>query len=286
MRRLGRVRVVHQQARLRRRHDLRRPVRQQPHALVAPHDRLAVPQVEPVLLLLADEVERVVVVDVAVLVDLDEGAPLVVRGGAEHLGQLLLVGVDRARDERRLGADRQRQRVEGVVERAHRRRLRHLPELARRRVLALRQPVDPVVEHQDLQVHVPAQRVDQVVAADRHRVAVAGHDPDGQVRAGHAQPGRDRRRAAVDRVHPVRLHVVREARGAADPGDEDDVLALEAELGHERLDGGEDRVVAAARAPAHLLVGLEVLLRQLHEPVAVAALAHRPSSKYVDQPVA
>ena len=73
------------------------------------------------------------------------------------------------------------------------------------------------------------------------------------------QPGRDRRRAAVDRVHPVRLHVVREARGAADPGDEDDVLARDPELGHEALHRGEDRVVAAARAPAHLLVGLEVL---------------------------
>ena len=50
---------------------------------------------------------------------------------------------------------------------------------------------------------------------------------------------------------------------------------FEAELGHERLDGVQDRVVAAARAPAHLLVGLEVLRRQLHDPVAVPALAHR-----------
>ena len=32
-----------------------------------------------------------------------------------------------------------------------------------------------------------------------------------------------------------------------------------AELGHEALHGGEDRVVTAAGAPAHLLVGLEVL---------------------------
>ena len=154
-----------------------------------------------------------------------------------------------------------------------------LPSSRRRRVLALRQPVDLVVEEQDLEVHVPAQRVDQVVAADRQRVAVAGHDPDGQVRTGHGQTGRDRRRAAVDRVHPVGLHVVREARGAADPGHEDDPLALQPELGHEALHGVQDRVVAAARAPAHLLVGLEVLRRQLQSSiaaaVAVAVLAHR-----------
>ena len=82
-----------------------------PDALVAPHDRLAVLQVEPVLLLLAHEVEGAVVVDVAVLVDLDEGAPLVVRGGAQYLGQLLLVGVDRARDERRLRLGRSQLRL-------------------------------------------------------------------------------------------------------------------------------------------------------------------------------
>ena len=71
-------------------------------------------------------------------------------------------------------------------------------------------------------------------------------------------------------MHPIRLHVVGEAGGAADPGDEDDPLAREPELGHEALDDVEDRVVPAARAPANLLIGLEVLGRQLDEiPVAV-----------------
>src|SRR5262249_888155 len=93
---------------------------------------------------------------------------------------------------------------------------------------------------------------------------------------GRGQACCDRRGAAVDRMHPVRLHVVREAGRAADAGDEDDLLAWKAELRHEALDGGEDGVVAAARAPAHLLVGLEVLRRQ-RQPFAVAVdavLAH------------
>jgi hypothetical protein len=64
---------------------------------------------------------------------------------------------------------------------------------------------------------------------------------------------------------PVGLHVVREARRAADPGDEDDSLAIGAELGHEALDDVEDRVVAAARAPADLLVDLKSFPAQLHE---------------------
>jgi hypothetical protein len=151
-----------------------------------------------------------------------------------------------------------------------RRGLRDLPQLRRRRVLALGEPVDAVVEQQDRDVDVPSQRVDQVVPADRERVAVAGDDPHREVGPRRGEAGRDRRSPSVDRVHAERLDVVREAGGAADPRDEDEVLAGHAELRQEGLDAREDRVVAAARAPAHLLVGLEVLGRQLHEAVAGA----------------
>ena len=47
------------------------------------------------------------------------------------------------------------------------------------------------------------------------------------------------------------------------PRDEHGVLALDAERGERALDRREDRVVTAARAPADVLVGLEVLLREL-----------------------
>ncbi len=73
------------------------------------------------------------------------------------------------------------------------------------------------------------------------------------------QTGGDGRGAAVDRVHPVGVHVVREASRAADPRQEHRVLAAHAEVGHEHLHGGQDRVVPAARAPADLLVARPVL---------------------------
>src|SRR5262249_25391235 len=63
-------------------------------------------------------------------------------------------------------------------------------------------------------------------------------------------------------VHAVRLHVVRETRSAADARHEDELLARNAELRHEALHRGQDRVVAAAGTPADLLVGLEVFRRQ------------------------
>jgi hypothetical protein len=90
--------------------------------------------------------------------------------------------VDAARDERAAGAERQRDRRERVVDRAERRALGDLALLAGRRELALGQPVDAVVEHQDLEPDVAPHRVDEVVAADRHRVAVAGDHPDVEVR--------------------------------------------------------------------------------------------------------
>ena len=177
----------------------------------------------------------------------------------EHRGEVLAVGVDGAGHEGALGAQRERDRVERVVQRAHRGGLGDLAELAGGGVLALGEPVDPVVEQQDRHVHVAAQRVDQVVAADRERVAVTGDHPDRQVRARRREAGGDRRRAAVDRVHAVGVEVVGEPRRAADAGDEDDVLALEPEVGQEALDRGEHGVVAAAGAPADLLVGGELL---------------------------
>ena len=106
-------------------------------------------------------------------------------GGPERLHHVLAVEVVGAGDEAGLGAERDRQRVERRVDRAERRRLGDLADLGRRRVLALGEPVDPVVEQQDLQVHVAAQRVDQVVATDRQAVAVAGDDPHVEVGAGH-----------------------------------------------------------------------------------------------------
>ena len=59
-------------------------------------------------------------------------APAVLVGAAEHLDHVLAVHVVGAGDERRLRAERDRDRVERLVERAERRRLRDLADLARR----------------------------------------------------------------------------------------------------------------------------------------------------------
>ena len=105
------------------------------HALLvvgAEPDRLTVLQrdqhVGPVLLA-GDPLERTVVEDVAVLEDLHERGAVVIVRPTERLDHVLAIHVVRAGDERRLRPERDRQRVERMVERPERRRLRDLPDL-------------------------------------------------------------------------------------------------------------------------------------------------------------
>ena len=83
-----------------------------------------------------------------------------------------------------------------------------------------------------------------------------------QLRPGDLQTRGNRRGAAVEGVEAVGVDVVRQPAGAAAAGDEDDLLARHAEPGEDVLELGKDREIAAAGAPAHLLVGGEVVRRQ------------------------
>ena len=249
------------------RHDLRaHAVEADPLvALLAEDHRLAVLQDEhPILFhrLVGEVAPCAIVEDVAVLQHLHECRSPVLARAMQHLLQVLGVRVDRSSDEARLGGGDEVDGDDRRLDRAERRRLRLLADRRGRRCLALGQAVDAVVEHDHLEVDVAAHRMDQVVAADREGVAVPRDHPDHEVGACRLEPRRDRGGAAVDRVEAEGVHVVREAPRAADPRDEDDLLLGDAEVRHRLLRLREDRVVAAAGAPAHVLIGLEVLLRQ------------------------
>ena len=122
------------------------------------------------------------------------------------------------------------------------------------------------------------QHVDQVIAPDRQRVAVPGHHPHVEVGPCHGEAGRDGGRPAVDRVHAVCVHVVREAGRTTYPRDEHGVLAPDAELGEQQLHRRQDAVVPAAWAPTDLLVTCPVLprgQRDCHVGHSAASLAVR-----------
>ena len=104
--------------------------------------------------------------------------------------------------------------------------------------------------------------MDSVIAADGEGVTVTGGNPDFEVGANGFKASGHSGRAAVDGVEAKSVHVVGETGRATDPGDDDEVFALNAEFGKDGLHGGEDGVVAAAGAPADFLVGLKVLLAE------------------------
>ncbi len=177
------------------------------------------------------------------------------------LGQRYL-HVDRAGEERTLGADYQLARVERLLDRAVGRSLRDLAQLGCGRVLPLSQTVYLVVEQYHVQVDITAYRVYEVVTADSQRVAVAGADPYRQIGIGRLDTGGHGIGAAVYRVETEGLHIVDEARRAADARDEGEEVVRRVggvrNFGQCALHGVQDGVVAAARAPAHLLVALEI----------------------------
>src|SRR3546814_6860568 len=60
-------------------------------------------------------------------------------------------------------------------------------------------------------------------------------------------------------VEAVGFHIIGKAAGAANAADEHHIFGADAEFRHGPLNGLQDRIVPAARAPAHFLVSLEIL---------------------------
>src|ERR1019366_3237536 len=118
--------------------------------------------------------------------------------------------------------------------------------------------VDAIVEEENLEIHISAEGVEQVVTADGQGVAVTGGDPDIEIGPGELQARGDRGRAAMDGVKAVGVEVIGKSAGANDTGDEDDVAARDTELGEDLFGLREDGIITATGAPADFLVRGEI----------------------------
>src|ERR1017187_3964843 len=97
----------------------------------------------------------------------------------------------------------------------------------RRRRLSTRHGIDQVVNADDLDVYVTARGVNQVIAADREQVAIAGVNHHVQLGVRQLQTGGERNGAAVGGVERVLFDVASNASGAADTGDNGDVPGVD-----------------------------------------------------------
>ena len=213
----------------------------------------------------------------AALQDAHEREAAMPVGGAQDVVERFGNPIDRLRHERDvLHPERHLQRLQrlqitavrgGVAARADRRG---------RRGLLLGQAVDLVVMQHDREVHVVANGVNPVRRADAAAIAVAGIDEHRQIGPGHADALGDRQGAAVQAVQPVGAHVVRQAAGAADAGDEHGLFRAQVFVAAQPLHRGQDGVVATARAPARhpALVILQRVVLIVQAQQAFGGVAH------------
>src|SRR2546423_2451350 len=89
----------------------------------------------------------------------------------------------------------------------------------------------------------------KVSPADTEAVAIAAGADDFQLVVTELDAGSHGQGAAMQRVHPIGVDVARQIRGATNAADDADLMWLEAELEHRRLERGEHGEIAAARAP-------------------------------------
>ena len=97
----------------------------------------------------------------------------------------------------RAGSLRQLRNVKVIVDIAVRRGGSFFAMRRRRGILPAGHTIDIIIKHDDRQIDVSSARVDQMVAADRGRVTVAGNDDHMQLRICKLHTGRKRNRSAV-----------------------------------------------------------------------------------------
>lgn len=128
--------------------------------------------------------------------------------------------------------------------------------------MSLGQTIDAIVEQNHVQVDVAAVGMYEVVAADGQSVAIAADLPDGEIGVGNLAAGSNRRCTAVDGVHAIGGHIVRQTAGATDTTDDGSFVRRHAYLCHCLVEAGKEEVVTTSGAPTRL--SLLIILCAIH----------------------
>src|SRR5262249_37618344 len=113
---------------------------------------------------LREVLERAVIEYVAILEDFDKGSSLVLRRAMDRFHEVFCINVERSRHKRAFRRERDMQRIDGVIDRAHGCRFCFLAEFRSGRVLPFGESVDSVVEQDDLEIEVAADAMQKVIS--------------------------------------------------------------------------------------------------------------------------
>jgi len=214
------------------------------------------------LVLLGSKFKRARIKDITVLVDFHKGRPFVMCCPFEDGTEVFDINVNGTGGECRAGTDGNRQRIQRPIHRTKGRTLRFRPGRTGGRVLTFGQTVNLVVEHDHFQIHVATQHVHEVIPADRQGITVTGDHPDLQIRVSQLDARGNRRSPAVNTVHAVGVHVIRETAGAANSGNEHKLLFGNPQSRQDFFHLGENGIIATAGAPAYFLIAGKIFWRE------------------------
>src|SRR5689334_15693891 len=131
-----------------------------------------------------DLIESLVVKDPAVLQYLDERAAAVACRRLNRFFEMIRIRINGPCDKSSLSGQSRLNGMDWLFDRAERAGFGTFAKLGRGRVLALGQPINPIIKEEDLNVEVAAQAMDEVVGPDGQPVAIACDNPDGQIGVG------------------------------------------------------------------------------------------------------
>ena len=210
---------------------------------------------------------RAIIEDDAVHQTLHDRAAFVLLRRHETIYRRRHIDIERAGEERTPCAQDEFRRYERPFYRSKRRGFGDKTLRAGRRVLALGQTVDAVVEETDVQVHVPSYLMNEMVSADSQAVAVTAHLPNSQFGMRCLDARSDCATATMDCIKTIRIEVVRHTAGTTDTGDNSHLMGRDTYLRHGFLQRHTDRVIAATRAETYILIGFK--LRCFHSVIVL-----------------
>ncbi len=166
--------------------------------------------------------------------------------------------IKRAGEKCSLSAKHQRARIERMLNRTVRRGFGDGSELGCRRILPFGKAVNLIVEENYIDVDIPADGMDEMVASDSKGIPIATSLPYGKPWIGHLDAGSYSRGPAVYGMETVSVHIIRKTGRAAYAAYHHIafpyIIASLAYLGKSPLQRSQNGVITAAGAPAHLLI--------------------------------
>src|SRR5262249_19776910 len=116
-----------------------------------------------------------------------------------------------------------------------------------------------IVEQNNFEIEIAPHRMQKMISTDAKSISISSDYPNVQIRIARFDSGSDRRSAAMNAMHSVGIHVIRETAGASDSGHKHKFFASNTQIGKNFLRLRENRIISAARAPSDLLVRHEIL---------------------------